>query len=63
VYRNANTAMTHRTHEEILGFFHGFELLDPGVVSLDEWRPDDLTGPTPVTGSGYFLCGVGRKTT
>jgi hypothetical protein len=61
VYRDASTAMTHRTPDEILGFFDGFGLLEPGLVALDRWRPDDTTAPAPATGSGYFLCGVGRK--
>ncbi|MGI8332375.1 SAM-dependent methyltransferase [Actinomadura scrupuli] len=61
VYRKASTALTHRTPEEILGFFDGFGLLEPGLVSLDRWRPDDTSAPAPVTASGYFLCGVGRK--
>jgi hypothetical protein len=63
VYQNASTAMVHRTPAEILHFFDGFELLDPGLVSLDQWRPDDLMGPIPAAGSGYFLGGVGRKDT
>ena len=39
VYQKASTALTHRTREEILGFFDGFGLLEPGLVSLDRWRP------------------------
>jgi hypothetical protein len=30
-----------RTHDEILAFFTGFELVDPGVVRPREWRPDN----------------------
>jgi hypothetical protein len=26
---------------EIVGFLEGFELLEPGLVPLDDWRPDD----------------------
>ncbi|WP_116248437.1 SAM-dependent methyltransferase [Nocardiopsis sp. FIRDI 009] len=29
-----------RTPERIAGFFDGLELLEPGVVSVTEWRPD-----------------------
>ncbi|MGW0483394.1 SAM-dependent methyltransferase [Nonomuraea sp. NPDC003214] len=29
-----------RTREEILAYFDGLELLDPGLVPLPEWRPD-----------------------
>jgi hypothetical protein len=28
-----------RTHDEILGYLAGLELLEPGVVPLPEWRP------------------------
>lgn len=30
-----------RPREEIIRYFDGLELLDPGVVTLNEWRPDD----------------------
>ncbi|MEU6998262.1 SAM-dependent methyltransferase [Nonomuraea sp. NPDC046570] len=51
-----------RTHEEILAFFDGLELLDPGLVPMPEWRP----GPGGVercsTITHYaFLGGVARK--
>jgi hypothetical protein len=38
---------TLRTHAEVLSFFDGFELLDPGVVPVHLWRPEgaDLTEP------------------
>ncbi|MFC4499574.1 MULTISPECIES: SAM-dependent methyltransferase [Streptomyces] len=35
-----------RTVEEITSFFDGLELLDPGVVSVQQWRPLS-TAPTP----------------
>jgi hypothetical protein len=61
VYGNANTGMTHRSREEQLRFFDGWTLLEPGLVRLDEWRPDPGTGTIGAAG-GYFLCGVGAKT-
>jgi SAM-dependent methyltransferase len=61
VYQNASSGMTHRTRDEILGFFDGFDILEPGLVRLDEWRPDDTTGPGPATGREYYFCGVGRR--
>jgi hypothetical protein len=30
-----------RPREEIITYFDGLELLEPGVVTLNEWRPDD----------------------
>jgi O-methyltransferase involved in polyketide biosynthesis len=61
-YQQASTAMVLRSREHILGFFDGFELLEPGLVAPTQWRPDDhaaavagLNVPT------WLLCGVGRK--
>jgi hypothetical protein len=61
VYGHANTGMTHRSRERQLRFFDGWTLLEPGLVRLDEWRPDPATG-TIGAGGDYFLCGVGAKT-
>ena len=30
-----------RSHAEVLGFFDGLELIDPGLVHVPRWRPDD----------------------
>ncbi|MGI5289528.1 SAM-dependent methyltransferase [Nonomuraea polychroma] len=50
-----------RTREEILAYFDGLELLEPGLVPLPEWRPeaDDLAEP----GITYhtFVGAVARK--
>jgi hypothetical protein len=49
-----------RSPEEISGFFDGLELLEPGVVSTSQWRPDNMWGdqlPAPVNS----YCGVARK--
>jgi SAM-dependent methyltransferase len=40
VYESASEQIHPRSREQILGLFDGFELLDPGVVPKDEWRPD-----------------------
>jgi hypothetical protein len=34
------TAHVVRRHDEILRFFEGLELLEPGLVQLDQWDPD-----------------------
>jgi hypothetical protein len=51
--------VTFRTHGEVAGFFAGLELLEPGVVPVQEWRPTsdlDLNSkPTAMWG------GVGYK--
>ena len=32
---------THRTPDELARFFDGMDLVEPGVVSITRWRPDD----------------------
>jgi S-adenosyl methyltransferase len=49
---------TYRTHAEVTGFFDGLELVSPGVVRIQEWRPDaegDAKRPAAMWG------GIGRK--
>ncbi|GAA3629786.1 SAM-dependent methyltransferase [Streptomyces chitinivorans] len=47
VYRNATAQVSLRSHAEILSFFDGWDLTDPGLVQLPLWRPD---GPVPEPG-------------
>jgi S-adenosyl methyltransferase len=53
--------VTLRSPEQIVGFFDGLELLEPGVVSTPRWRPDiaDIGGGVPREVDQF--CGVGRK--
>ena len=37
--RLARETQRHRSHAEVTGFFDGLELLDPGVVPVQRWRP------------------------
>jgi hypothetical protein len=56
----ANPAAT-RTRDEILAFFDGLEILEPGLVSMPQWRPHE---PAPAdAGRSWMLGGVGRKPT
>ena len=34
-----------RSGEQIAAFFDGLELLDPGMVALSKWLPDDQVRP------------------
>jgi hypothetical protein len=47
-----------RPRAEITGYFDGLELLEPGVVTLNQWRPDD-----PSMAERYVpsYAAVGRK--
>ncbi|MFB4302995.1 SAM-dependent methyltransferase [Actinomadura sp. NTSP31] len=50
--------VTFRTHEGVSAFFSGLDLLDPGVVPLQDWRPAPDALPTATTG---MWGGVARK--
>ncbi|MCF6469883.1 SAM-dependent methyltransferase [Nonomuraea sp. MG754425] len=63
VYRRTSAGnVTPRTREQITGFFEGLEMLEPGLVSSNAWRPDAapldpaLSGPS----GAEILCGVAR---
>ncbi|GAA0368940.1 SAM-dependent methyltransferase [Microbispora corallina] len=48
---------TFRTHEQLLRFFDGFELVEPGLVPVQRWRPTIEAVPTRMVVEG----GVGRR--
>ncbi|WP_214416687.1 SAM-dependent methyltransferase [Sphaerisporangium fuscum] len=49
-----------RTREQVLGFFDGFELVDPGLVYVRQWRPENpLNVHRPE--KDWLVGGVGRK--
>ncbi|MFJ9906617.1 SAM-dependent methyltransferase [Streptomyces sp. NPDC101152] len=62
LYRaRATSPVTARSHDEILGLFTGFDLVDPGLVHVPLWRPDP-TDEIPDNPSEYWVyAGVGRK--
>jgi hypothetical protein len=49
---------TYRDKAEITRFFDGLELVEPGIVPVGEWRPDQQA---QVYGSTYWYAGVARK--
>jgi hypothetical protein len=38
---------TYRTPDELARFFDGMDLVEPGVVSITRWRPDDTSSGEP----------------
>ena len=59
--RGVSAGLHMRSRAEILRFFDGFELVDPGVVPIPLWRPDS---PADVPEPGKFwggLVGVAQK--
>ncbi len=66
VYREIRNPLVMRDAEQIRRFFDGFGLIEPGLVSMPDWRPDTTGGPEggtadedPYAFSGF--AGVGRK--
>ncbi|MEU3099369.1 SAM-dependent methyltransferase [Streptomyces sp. NPDC006967] len=51
--------LTQRTPEAVTRFFDGLELLEPGVVSCNRWRPDDTTTEPPAEVAMFG--GIARK--
>ena len=49
-----------RPRDEVLRFFEGFELVDPGLVYVRQWRPDNPLSAQLAKRIGK-LGGVGRK--
>jgi S-adenosyl methyltransferase len=50
--------ITYRTREQVARFFDGTDLVDPGLVRVEEWRP---AGGTADTERSSFWCAAGRK--
>jgi hypothetical protein len=59
VYRQASSQLHVRTLPDVLRFFEGFELVEPGLTWITEWRPEPGTAPTGRQHS--MRGGVGRK--
>jgi SAM-dependent methyltransferase len=59
VYNRGVTAGLHiRSRAEIMRLFDGFDLVDPGLVPIPEWRPDSPADPSKFWGGRV---GVGQK--
>jgi hypothetical protein len=59
VYRQASAQLHVRSQADVQLFFDGFEMVEPGLVWINEWRPDP---GVPAAGQPRSLLGgVGRK--
>jgi hypothetical protein len=58
VFESATATFNFRPRAHVLGFFEGFELVEPGLVTVAEWRPD----PEATDATRYGMYGaVGYK--
>jgi hypothetical protein len=62
VYNRSVATNVHvRSRADILRFFDGFELVDPGLVYIPEWRPESPADVPDDPSKFWALVGVGRK--
>ena len=55
---NIQQQFVYRSRDQVARFFTGMDLVEPGMVPLEDWRP----GPgTPDIGKPTLWCAVGRK--
>ena len=57
LYQLPTASLVTRSRAQVERFFDGFDLLDPGLVEIQRWRPDESDSLLP----GGFYGGVGRK--
>jgi hypothetical protein len=58
VNRSAQQQYIGRSREQMARFFAGTDLVEPGLVRVEEWRPDPDPGET---GRSTLWCGLGLK--
>jgi hypothetical protein len=55
-WKNATVQIHSRTRDEVTALFEGFDLLEPGVVWVPQWRPDHAG-----EGTRWMYAGVARR--
>ncbi|MEU8247460.1 SAM-dependent methyltransferase [Nonomuraea sp. NPDC048916] len=63
VYQRTTSPLSPRDRERVAAMFEGWELVEPGLVWLPQWRPApaDTIDFADSPESSLALCGVGRK--
>jgi hypothetical protein len=56
--QRARQQLTVRSRKEVARFFEGMDLVEPGLVRLEEWRPSPATDEA---GKSTLWCAVGQK--
>ena len=60
VFAKSPTPMKYRSRDEILRFFGGLDLVEPGLTTVTRWREEPSDVQFDAAGS-WTLAGVGRK--
>ena len=50
-----------RSVDQLAGFFGGLEMVEPGLVQLPRWRPDEHGNDPALRHTLSAYCGIGRK--
>ncbi|WP_241560986.1 SAM-dependent methyltransferase [Streptomyces orinoci] len=67
VYQAIGSPLCTRSRDRVADFFEGFTLVEPGLVPMDAWRPEDDGPGAPAPGGmdgragAAGFAGVGRK--
>ena len=63
VYKKASAALMLRSLEQVRALFDGFELIEPGLTWISQWRPDDATdeGTTETMRGGVARLAAGAS--
>lgn len=57
IYKGASVPLVMRTRDEIAALFDGFDLIEPGLVPVSDWRPEPRPYPA---GEVWGLGGIGK---
>lgn len=60
VTTTSTTPVNARTRDEIARFFEGYEMIDPGLVWVQAWRPEELAAPFSADSHSAILAGAGK---
>jgi hypothetical protein len=60
IFARSNAPVSYRSRAEILRMFDGFNLVEPGLTAVTQWRGDRLDRKLDAAGR-WWLGGVGRK--
>ncbi|MEU4669086.1 SAM-dependent methyltransferase [Amycolatopsis sp. NPDC023774] len=60
-YRKTSNPLWMRDRDDILPFFGGWPLLEPGIVHLPDWRPERELNAVEAEARPFAWCGVAEK--
>jgi hypothetical protein len=60
VFARSNAPVCYRSRDQILRMFDGFDLVEPGLTAVTQWRGEALDEKLDAAGQ-WWLGGVGRK--